>query len=146
MATATRTDELKRVVQAPPEVVFDAWLNPRSAGTPWNGSEPLILNPKSGSLYYMRAGGRPHFGRFIKVERPTRIQHTWMSQNTLGEESLLTLTFGRRGKGTLMTLRHSGLPDEEQTKMHEDVWNYLRKTYVRKNKSWTDWMAKMIPG
>ena len=38
------------------------------------------------------------------------MQHTWVSPNTLGEESTVTLTFQKQGEETLMTLVHSGLP------------------------------------
>jgi len=68
--------------------------------------------------------GFPHYGRFTKVERPRRIEHTWCHRNTLGEESTVTLTFKKKGAGTLMTLLHSSLPDNALGKAHEEGWNY----------------------
>jgi hypothetical protein len=35
------------------------------------------------------------------------------------------VTFKKKGDGTLMTLVHSGLPDETQAKSHEKGWNYF---------------------
>ena len=57
--------------------------------------------------------GNSHYGRFTEMERPARIQHTWVSRHTLGEESTVTLTFQKQGEDTLMTLVHSGIPDTE---------------------------------
>jgi hypothetical protein len=59
------------------------------------------------------------------MERPERIQHTWMSRSTLGEESTVTVTFQRKGENTLMTLVHSGLPDTDGGRGHEKGWNYF---------------------
>jgi hypothetical protein len=59
-----------------------------------------------------------------EVERPSRIQHTWVSPNTLGYESMVTVTFKKQGEGTLMTLIHSDLPDDDKARSHEKGWNY----------------------
>jgi hypothetical protein len=48
-----------------------------------------------------------------------------MSRSTLGEESTVTVTFKKKGKNTLMTLVHSGLPDTEGGRGHERGWNYF---------------------
>lgn len=43
----------------------------------------------------------------------------------LGEESMVTLTFQKKGGGTLMMLVHSGLPNQEEARAHEKGWNFL---------------------
>jgi hypothetical protein len=53
------------------------------------------------------------------------MQHTWVSPNTLGEESTVTVTFQKKGEDTVMTLVHSDLPDHELAKGHEKGWNYF---------------------
>ena len=126
--TATKTMEIKveRTIPAPPNEVFDAWLDPRIPGTPWHENEKLIVNPKvDGLWYWLSSGGTPHYGRFMAMDRPDRIQHSWMSPNTLGEESIVTVTFKKRGEGTLMTLVHSGLPNDAMAKAHEKGWNSI---------------------
>src|SRR5579883_3651385 len=60
-----------------------------------------------------------HYGRFIEIERPARIEHTLVSPNTLGEESQVSLTLRRKGKDTLLTLVHSGIPDTERGQRHQ---------------------------
>src|SRR5262245_55762331 len=115
----------ERTIPAPPGEVYDAWLNPKVPGNPWNAADKLILNPKVDGFFYWSIKGTPHYGRFTEMERPVRIQHTWVSPNTLGEESTVTVTFEKRGGDTLMTLLHSGLPDDDKARSHEKGWNYF---------------------
>src|SRR5579871_1077848 len=90
--------KFERTIPAPPDEVYDAWLNPKIPGTPWNVADKLILNPKVDGFFYWRFKGTPHYGRFTETDRPTRLQHTWMSPNTLGEESTVTVTFKKQGE------------------------------------------------
>jgi uncharacterized protein YndB with AHSA1/START domain len=115
----------ERTIPAPPAEVFDAWLNPEIPGTPWHENDKLIFNPKIEGLWYWLIRGTAHYGRFTEIERPNRIQHTWMSKYTRGEESTVTLTFEKRGEETLMTLLHSGLPDDDAAKSHKEGWTYF---------------------
>jgi len=84
-----------------------------------------MLNPKVDGFFYWTIRGIPHYGRFTEMERASRIEHTWVSPNTLGEESTVTITFKKRGENTLMTLIHSNLPDSDLAKTHEQGWNYF---------------------
>jgi uncharacterized protein YndB with AHSA1/START domain len=127
MSKSTKTLEFKfeRTIPAPPGEVFDAWLNPKIPGNPWNAAEKFMLDPKVDGLFYWTLKGTSHYGRFTEIERPGRIQHTWVSPNTLGEESIVTLTFKQQGEETLMTLVHSDLPDDDKARSHEKGWNYF---------------------
>ena len=124
-STESREIKFERTISAPPGEVFDAWLNPKIPGTPWHEGEKLILNPKVDGLFYWLMRGQPHYGRFTEIDRPGRIQHTWMSRNTLGEESTVTVTFQKKGEDTLMILLHSDLPNNEVAKAHEKGWIYF---------------------
>jgi uncharacterized protein YndB with AHSA1/START domain len=117
--------KIERTIPASPGEAFDGWLNPKTPGTPWNMAEKLILNPVVDGLFYWSISGTAHYGRFSHVERAERIQHTWMSPNTSGLESTVTVTFKKKGKDTLMTLVHSGLPDTDGGRSHEKGWNYF---------------------
>ena len=117
--------KLERTIPARPGEVFDGWLDPKIPGNPWNMADQLLLNPKVDGFFYWRTKGISHYGRFTEVERPARIQHTWVSPNTLGEESTVTVTFHKKGEDTLMTLVHSGLPDTEGGRGHEKGWGYF---------------------
>jgi uncharacterized protein YndB with AHSA1/START domain len=115
----------ERTIPAPPDEVFEAWLNPKLPGNPWNIAEKLILQPKVDGMFYWAIKGTAHYGRFTDMSRPNRIEHTWVSPHTLGEESTVTLTFEKRGGDTLMTLVHSDLPDTDGGRGHEKGWNYF---------------------
>ena len=117
--------QFERTIPAPPGEVFDAWLNPKIPGNPWNAADKFLLNPKVDGFFYWTISGTPHYGRFTEVERPGRIQHTWVSPNTLGYESMVTVTFKKQGEDTLMTLVHSDLPDTDGGRGHEKGWNYF---------------------
>ena len=115
----------ERSIPAPPEEVYDAWLDPHTVGTIWNIADTLLLTPKEDGLYYLSAGEMPHYGRFTKVQRPSRLEHTWVSPNTDGEETTVRVTFKKQGKGTLMTLVHSELPNTEGGRAHREGWEHF---------------------
>jgi len=128
MTTSTKTVEIKveRTIPAPPGEVFDAWLDPTIPGTPWHENSKLIVNPKvDGLWYWLSLAGAPHYGRFIEIDRSGRLQYSWMSPNTLGQESVVTVTFQNEGEGTRMTLLHSGLPNDDMAKAHQKGWNSI---------------------
>ena len=147
MKKSAKTIEImvKRTIPAPPGEVFDGWLNPKIAGNPWNAAEKFILDPKVDGLFYWTLKETSHYGRFTKVERPARIEHTWVSPHTLGEESTVTVTFKKQGEDTLMTLVHSDLPDTAGGRGHEKGWNYFLEIFreqfgngSRKKYRWDD--------
>ncbi len=117
--------KFERTIPAPPDEVFDAWLNPKIPGNPWNMADKLLLNPEVDGFFYWLIKGNSHYGRFTEMERPGRIQHTWVSRHTLGEETTVTLTFKKQRNDTLMTLVHSNLPDTDGGRGHEKGWNYF---------------------
>ena len=127
MENSSKTLEFKfeRKIPASPVEVFDGWLDPKIPGNPWNMADKLLLNPQVDGFFYWLIRGNSHYGRFTEMERPGRIQHTWMSRSTLGEETMVTLTFKKQGEDTLMTLVHSGIPDTEAGRGHEKGWNYF---------------------
>src|ERR1700730_14858377 len=96
--------EVSRTIAASAENIFDVWIDPNSPGGPWFGGDRVIVNPVVDGLFYLavKHEGRtwPHFGRFLRIERPSVIEHTWMSEATKGLESTVTLTINARGEQT----------------------------------------------
>ena len=127
MNGTTNTIEVRveRMISAAPAEVYDAWLDPKTPGTPWNESARLILDARVDGLFNWVHGKTAHYGRFVELERGRRIQHTWMSPNTRGLDSVVTITFEKRDGGTWMSLVHTGLPDDEKGKSHEQGWSYF---------------------
>jgi uncharacterized protein YndB with AHSA1/START domain len=115
-------------IAAPPERVFDVWIDPKSPGGPWHG-ERVILNAVVDGLFYMavKHQGRvwPHYGRFLTLDRPRLIEFTWVSEATRGIETVVALELAPRGNQTEVTLRHSGVPDDEMGRGHKEGWTMI---------------------
>lgn len=120
---------VSRTIPASAEKIFDMWMNPKSPGGPWFGVARLIFNPSVDGLFYslvkQQDSEHPHYGRFIRIERPYHIEHTWVSKGTRGEESVVSITLEPRGDDTEFTIRHSGLPDDELGRKHKDGWGWI---------------------
>jgi uncharacterized protein YndB with AHSA1/START domain len=118
-----------RTIPASIEKVFDTWMNPKSPGGPWFGAERVIWNPQVDGLFYIAAKneGRswPHYGRFIEIDRPRRVEHTWVSEATKGVESVVTVTLEPKAEQTEVTLRHAGVPDDEMGLRHQQGWTWI---------------------
>lgn len=124
-APATLTIAMERTIAASPEEAFDAWLNPAIPGSPWNAGSKLILDAKTDGLFYIRMNDTPHYGRFTHLDRGRELRHSWMSPYTEGHESQVVVTFTKIGHDTQMRLVHSGLPDSERGRAHEEGWTYF---------------------
>jgi uncharacterized protein YndB with AHSA1/START domain len=120
---------MTRTIAATPREVYDAWLDPRSPVNPFHGAKKLVFEPKAGALYHFThmQGDipRPHYGRFEELERGAKIRMTWMSNHTLGLESIVTVTFKAKGDDTLLTLKHANLPDNEMGAAHDEGWAHF---------------------
>jgi uncharacterized protein YndB with AHSA1/START domain len=118
-----------RTIPAAAEKVFDVWLDPKSPGGLWFGVERVILNPVVDGLFYhaVKHEGRtwPHYGRFLRVDRPRLVEFTWVSEGTRGIETVVTVTLEPRGDETEVTLRHSGLADDDMGCKHKDGWSFV---------------------
>jgi uncharacterized protein YndB with AHSA1/START domain len=119
---------VSRTIPAAAERVFDVWLDSKSPGGPWFGAAAVILNPVVDGLFYHaveHAGRRwAHYGRFLQIERPRRIEYTWMSEATKGVETVVLFTLEPKGDHTEVTLRHSNVPDDEMGRRHADGWGW----------------------
>jgi uncharacterized protein YndB with AHSA1/START domain len=128
--TMTLTDiTVTRDIPAPVDKVFGVWIDPKSPGGPWFGADRVIVNPVVDGLFYIaiKHEGRawPHYGRFLRIDRPRVVEHTWVSEGTKGLESVVTVTFDPRGDQTEVTLRHTGVPDDEMGRQHKDGWTWV---------------------
>jgi uncharacterized protein YndB with AHSA1/START domain len=120
---------VSRAIPASPGEVFDVWLDRNSPGGPWFGTERVIINPVVDGLFYhsVRHEGRSwaHYGRFVRLDKPRIIEHTWVSEATRGIESTVTVTLEPRGNESLLTLRHWNLPDDAMGRRHKDGWTFV---------------------
>jgi uncharacterized protein YndB with AHSA1/START domain len=134
MATTTSAPKqlfdltVSRTIDAAPAAVFDAWVEPAQVSA-WFGAARVVMHPAVDDLYYISVPhqGRnwPHYGRFLRIERPRLVEQTWMSESTHGLESIVTLSIEPRGRGCEVTIRHTGLPDDTERRNHQEGWTGL---------------------
>ena len=107
---------IKRVIAAPCEHVFDAWLDPERA------KHFLFATPKGEIIrcnIHAQVGGRflitdrrpdgdaDHHGQFIEIDRPRRLAFLFRGPDTEeGEWSKVTLDFEGNPSGCSLTLTH----------------------------------------
>jgi uncharacterized protein YndB with AHSA1/START domain len=130
-STRQKTIELTltRSIRASPSEVYDVWIDPKSPGSPWFGAARAIVQPVVDGLFYhlvhFEGHDWVHYGRFVTLERSSRIEHTWVSEATRGLESRVSLTFEQQADGTLVTLYHANLPDDDIGRRHGQGWGFV---------------------
>lgn len=114
------------VIPATPQELSDAWLDGDSPRGPWLGDGARRIDPVVGGAYYWvdleGEKSPPHYGRFLRIERPRLIEYTFVSKFTHGLDSIVTVEFASTGGQTEVTLRHSGLPDGKDGLDHKKAW------------------------
>jgi len=63
-------------------------------------------------------------GKFLEVERPTKLVYTWAWEEDegIGPESRVTVEFGSADGETDVTVIHEQLPNEESRDRHSHGW------------------------
>jgi uncharacterized protein YndB with AHSA1/START domain len=124
--------EIRRVFEASPEAVFDAWAS-REQWQAWIGPEGCrcdvpLLELKPGGRYRIQmhlSDGReiPVEGVFKTVDRPRALAFTWGWALTGIDDTLVRLSFRPVDGGTELTLIHEGLPGADERESHGKGWN-----------------------
>ena len=135
-AERTWTVELEQRVGGSPETVFEYFTDPEKYRR-WQGLE-ADLDPRPGGLFKVTTAPDVWArGEYVVVERPHRILLTWGFESTdlplprgLDQvppgSSTVEFRFEADGDGTIIRVRHAGLPSEEAHWAHEQGW----KTYL----------------
>lgn len=127
------TLEVRRVIRAPRERVFQAWTTPSEVKR-WSSPGPVEvvtseIDLRVGGNYKlnMRApDGAAHnaFGVYREVDPPKRVVYTWSwEQEPDVRDTVVTVEFNDLGeKGTEVVLRHTGLATAKQRESHTQGW------------------------
>jgi uncharacterized protein YndB with AHSA1/START domain len=120
---------VRRTIAAPPEILFDAWLDPISLSQ-WMRpgairSTQARVDARVGGEYeiVMQGDANPirHRGVYLTIDRPRRLVFTWQSPATEDRETLVTVDFIPRGKATELVVTHEQLPESARPS-HENGW------------------------
>ena len=117
---------VERDMDASASDIYDAWTTEKFSL--WFAAPGTVLmKPEVNTVYFFESrfdGQRhPHYGRFLVLEEDRRIEMTWLTAlGTQGVETLLTLELTPIESGTHIKLQHTGFPDDESRKGHEEAW------------------------
>jgi len=120
-----------RHIKAPPARLWKAWSSADGIAR-WFGPRVSKVMHAEADLH---VGGRYRIvieapdgtvsevgGAYREIVPNERLAFTWAWKTTPDRVSLVTVTLTADGVGTLLTLRHEKLTDEDARRRHEDGW------------------------
>lgn len=128
------TVNVQRVINAPIEKVFDAWLNPKTLALfilpmPGMPAPDTQTDAKEGGVFtiIMHVGKDkvPHTGQYLEINRPEKLVFTWQSPYST-DDSTVTLNFNAIDENkTNVELTHVKFLHEEARSDHEGGWGNI---------------------
>ncbi len=130
--TELQTIEIRRLIPAEPQEVFEAWIDPRLLAR-WFAPGELVatvdcFEPTAGGGFKItmrdHARGETHVvgGKFVEILAPTRIVMTWSWESEPEPASLVSVDFVTKSNGTEVVIQHDQLTEGEAA-LHRDGWN-----------------------
>ena len=116
---------------APPERVFDAWLDPEKArywfGPGMGEVVRVEIHARVGGFFSIvqRRNGMDvdHRGEFLKIDRPRQLIFTWGVPQDSPDTARVVIDVMPAGLGTELTLSHELHPDwAHQATQSEEAW------------------------
>lgn len=127
MTTDTTRIEQKIKIEARPETVFSFLTDPAKLAM-WQGQHIAVDVTPGGMHRVVIRDGVVMRGEYLEVTPPTRLVYTfgWEGDDNPIAAGSTTVTYELvpDGEGTMLTLTHTGLPDEEAAKMHAMGWEH----------------------
>ena len=113
-------------VAASPETVFSFFTDPEKM-TRWKGKS-ATLDPRPGGIYRVDMNGRDIArGEYVEVVPHSRVEFTWGWEGEGSPlppgSSTVEVSFIPDGDGTIVRLRHLGLP-ADQRDAHAEGWSH----------------------
>ena len=127
---------IRRRIAAPRERVFAAWLDPAQLARFMRPGDVTHATAEvearvGGRFRIVMEHGRgnaDHFGSYLVIEPPSRLEFTWVSGSTDGRETTVTIDLTERADGsTDLVLTHRGLPSRAAP-AHEEGWGAIVDT------------------
>ena len=130
---------VRRVMPAPPEDVYDQWLDPDALAefmcpAPARSRDVQCEAWIGGRLQIVMVDGETTIkivGEYLELDRPRRLEFTWKSDHHGGFESVVTVSFEPHGDGeTLMTIEHALPP--QLVGDHQQGWQQIAELLARR--------------
>jgi uncharacterized protein YndB with AHSA1/START domain len=116
--------EVERQIAASPDTVFSYLTDPVKF-VAWMGTR-AELDPRPGGRYRIEVGpDNAAAGEYLEVAPPHRLVFSWGwegSEAVPPGSTTVEITVAPAGSGSLLRLRHLGLPGTEQQEMHRAGW------------------------
>ena len=126
---------LTREYAAPPERIWRAWTDAKALKQWWSPPGESVsvaeLDVRVGGRFricFGGADGNAHecAGTYKEVVKPGKLVFTWTWPRTTPErESLVTILFTAKGRGTELVFRHERFFDEKVRDDHKRGWSKL---------------------
>ncbi len=125
---------MKQIVNAPIEAVFDAWLDPQMLArfvlpAPGMPSPEVETDPREGGRFViiMQVGDNkiPHAGQYLKIDRPHKLVFTWESPRSVDNSSVSLDFVAVAADQTEVELTHIMFLDEGTRADHEGGWGNI---------------------
>lgn len=134
-----RTVEVQRRAKAAPEVVF-SYFTDAARHVLWQGTE-ASLDPRPGGTYAVRFMDRGWIrGEFVEVDPPRRLVFTWGVETDeeipdgiaalRPSSTIVEVDLTPDGDGTIIHVRHSGLPGAMAEAFTDQGWNHYTDRLV----------------
>ena len=117
-----------RLFDASPGDLFDAWTKVELMRWLYGKEGSATVNLRVGGAYSMEMAYEGklyhHEGEYLRIERPTLLEFTWISDGTDHKVSVVRVEFRPVGKNTEVVVHHTGVPEKTVTD-HTQGWTEL---------------------
>lgn len=130
---STQTVMIRKTLAASSEEVFDAWLD-SDGMSQWMcpglvTSCQVTLDPRVGGQFriVMTAPDAKYVntGEFRVLDRPSKLQFTWISSRWGHQETLVTVELRQCNKDCELILTHERFPHEHSPRQLVEGWNQI---------------------
>ena len=126
---------VRRIISAPRERVFAAWLDPEQLARFMRPgdvtSATAVVDARVGGSFHIvmnhGRGDAEHWGEYLAIDPPALLSFTWTSGSTDLRPTVVTVEFLEHPRGTEVVLTHRGLP-RRTFDAHKNGWGAIVQT------------------